>query len=135
MVLLLESLTSYQTFGKLLDPLADKLTQIFCIGTLSLCNIIPSFIFIFVIIKEFFMITGASILYKKDIIVYSKWYGKLATVLFYIAIVISFVKKVFPAIPYIETINLVLYGIAIFIAIFSFISYLLVTIRHKFSHV
>ena len=81
------------------------------------------------------MITGAGLLYKKDVIVYSKWYGKLATVLFYIAIVISFLRKVFEYIPYLEVINLILYAIAISIAIFSFISYLLMTIKNKFSHV
>ena len=36
------------------------------------------------------MIAGASFLYGKELIVSSKWWGKLATVLFYIAIVCSF---------------------------------------------
>ena len=41
------------------------------------------------------MIVGASFLYGKDVVVYSKWYGKLATVLFYFAIVFSLVIKQF----------------------------------------
>ncbi len=32
---------------------------------------------------------GASFLYGKDLVVSSKWYGKLATVLFYLAIAVS----------------------------------------------
>ena len=35
------------------------------------------------------MVSGASFLYGKELVVSSKWYGKLATVLFYIAMVIS----------------------------------------------
>ena len=41
------------------------------------------------------MIAGASFLYGKELVVSSKWYGKLSTVLFYIAIVSSFFIKQF----------------------------------------
>ena len=40
-------------------------------------------------LKEFCMVSGASFLYGKELVVSSKWYGKLATVLFYAAMVIS----------------------------------------------
>lgn len=76
-------------FGKLMDPLADKFTQITLLGILTLQKIIPIWIIVIVIIKEFLMISGASFLYGKELVVSSKWYGKLATVLFYIAIVCS----------------------------------------------
>ena len=76
-------------FGKLMDPLADKATQISLLGTLTLQKFIPIWIIVIVIIKEFLMISGASFLYGKELVVSSKWYGKLATVLFYIAIVCS----------------------------------------------
>lgn len=77
-------------FGKLIDPLADKTTQIAVLATLALQNTIPMWILIVVILKEFAMISGASFLYGKEFVVSSKWYGKLSTVLFYIAIVSSF---------------------------------------------
>jgi len=76
-------------FGKLVDPLADKATQISILATLVIVNIIPKWILIIIIVKEFAMISGASFLYGKDLVVSSKWYGKLSTVLFYIAIVVS----------------------------------------------
>ena len=47
-------------------------------------------ILIIVAVKEFAMIAVASFLYGKKFVVSSKWYGKLATVLFYVAIVSSF---------------------------------------------
>lgn len=80
-------------FGKLIDPLADKTTQVAILVTLALKNIIPMWILMIVFIKEFVMIAGASFLYGKELVVSSKWYGKLATVLFYLAIVSSFVIK------------------------------------------
>lgn len=80
-------------FGKLIDPLADKTTQISILVTLSLKDIIPMWILIIVFIKEFAMISGASFLYGKELVVSSRWFGKLATVLFYLAIVSSFAIK------------------------------------------
>lgn len=77
-------------FGKLIDPLADKTTQIAVLLTLAFKDIIPFWIIIVVAIKEATMIAGASFLYGKELVVSSKWFGKLATVLFYIAIVCSF---------------------------------------------
>ena len=76
-------------FGKLMDPLADKSTQVAILVTLSVKGIIPFWILSIVILKEFAMISGASFLYGKELVVSSKWYGKLATVLFYVAIACS----------------------------------------------
>lgn len=77
-------------FGKLIDPLADKTTQISVLSVLAIQNVIPLWILIIVVLKEFTMIAGASFLYGKEFVVSSKWYGKLSTVLFYVAIVSSF---------------------------------------------
>lgn len=81
--------------GKLLDPLADKATQITVLATLSFNGIIPFWIIAIVFVKEAIMIAGASFLYGKELVVSSKWWGKLATVLFYIAIVISLIQQQF----------------------------------------
>lgn len=80
-------------FGKLIDPLADKFTQISMLIMLTVKGIIPLWIVIVVFIKEFCMICGASFLYGKELVVSSKWYGKAATTLFYIAIVVSLILK------------------------------------------
>ena len=77
-------------FGKLIDPLADKTTQISILAALTFKNIIPLWMLIVVFVKEFAMIAGASFLYGKELVVSSKWFGKLATVLFYLAIQCSF---------------------------------------------
>ena len=78
-------------FGKLIDPLADKATQISILAALTFKGIIPLWMLIVVFVKEFAMIAGASFLYGKELVVSSRWFGKMATVIFYIAIVCSFI--------------------------------------------
>ena len=82
-------------FGKLMDPLADKATQISLLTTLFIKGVIPIWILAIVVLKEFCMVSGASFLYGKELVVSSKWYGKLATVLFYVAIVSSLAIRYF----------------------------------------
>lgn len=110
-------------FGKLMDPLADKLTQISVLATLVFQKIIPFWILIVVLLKELLMIIGASFLYGKDVVVYSKWFGKLATVLFYLAIVCSLIIKEFALTGIWQNLDFILYCIAVIATIFSFIMY------------
>jgi len=81
--------------GKLLDPLADKLTQLAMIASLVWTNVINGWILIVLLTKELIMIAGAAFLYGKSVVVYSRWYGKLATVLLYLSIVVSLLCKQF----------------------------------------
>lgn len=111
-------------FGKLMDPLADKLTQISVLASLTTVKIIPVWILTIVILKELIMVVGASFLYGKDVVVYSKWYGKLATVLFYLAIVISLITKQFNLTGFWTNFDLIIYCIALACTIFSLIMYI-----------
>lgn len=109
--------------GKLIDPLADKLTQISLLLALTILKILPWWILAIVFIKECVMIISASLLYsRKDVVVYSKWYGKLATVLFYLAIVCSLLINEFNLTLPIQ-LDLYLYYLAILSTIFSLIMY------------
>ena len=118
-------------FGKLMDPLADKMTQVALLGTLAIQKIIPVWIIVVVIIKEFLMVSGASFLYGKELVVSSKWYGKLTTVLFYVAIVCSLFtqywnetlinKYSLSAIPEFHT---YIYYLAVLTTVFSLIMYI-----------
>ena len=120
-------------FGKLMDPLADKATQIALLGTLTIQKIIPIWIIVIVIIKEFLMVSGASFLYGKELVVSSKWYGKLATGLFYVAIVCSLFIQYWngpllnhpeyslPTLPEFDT---YIYYLAVFSTVFSLIMYI-----------
>ena len=111
-------------FGKLMDPMADKITQICILMTLYLKKMIPIWIVAIVVVKEFCMVTGASFLYGKELVVSSKWYGKLATVLFYIAIVMTLLVKYTEDIITIIIINQIIYYLAIITTIASLILYI-----------
>lgn len=107
-------------FGTLFDPLADKLTQISTLIVLVIQNIIPVWILIIVIIKELLMIAGAAFLYDKNTVIGSRWYGKAATVVFYIAILISMLNRQF-GLNY--TFDMYLYYIALALTIFALFMY------------
>ena len=111
-------------FGKLMDPLADKLTQISTIASLTIIDIIPIWILAVVLLKELIMIAGASFLYGKDVVVYSKWYGKLATVLFYVAIVFSLLINQFNLESIWSNLDLWLFYLALFATVFSLLMYI-----------
>lgn len=116
-------------FGKLMDPLADKATQITILAVLTIQEIIPFWILIIVLLKEFAMIAGASFLYGKELVVSSKWYGKLATVLFYFAIVCSLFVQHWNAgnlvtISPLPEFDKYIYYLAILSTIFSLIMYI-----------
>lgn len=118
-------------FGKLIDPLADKATQIAVLLTLAFKNIIPFWMILIVALKEAAMIAGASFLYGKELVVSSKWYGKLSTVLFYVAIVCSFGIKYWNTISEVPgnsvaplpQFDLWIYYLAIAATIFSLVMY------------
>ena len=100
-------------FGKLMDPLADLVV-------LVVQEIIPIWILMIVIVKEFLLVAGASFLYGKDLVVSSKWYGKVSTVLFYVAIFCSMIIEQFK-LPY--TFDNYIYYVAIALTVFSLVMY------------
>ena len=118
-------------FGKLIDPLADKVTQLSLLCTLVFKGIIPLWILVIVLLKEAFMVCGASFLYGRDLVVSSKWYGKLATVLFYLAIVSSFAIKYWNniasvpenSVALLPQFDIYIYYLALAATIFSLIMY------------
>ena len=110
--------------GKLLDPLSDKLTQLAVIASLVWAKIISGWILTVLLVKELIMIAGASFLYGKSVVVYSKWYGKLATVLLYLSIVVSLLFKQFNLTSELfVTISNSLYIITLSMTVFAIVMY------------
>lgn len=75
--------------GKVLDPVADKLTQaamLFCLCTRFPLMILP---LVLMIVKEGFMgISGIMIIRKTGSVFGADWHGKAATVLLYAAMIV-----------------------------------------------
>lgn len=119
-------------FGKLVDPLADKATQVSILAALTIQGIIPIWMLIVVFVKEFAMIAGASFLYGKELVVSSRWFGKLATVLFYVAIVCSLLISYWNNIlvghpeyscPMLPNFDIYIYYLALAATVFSLVMY------------
>lgn len=102
-------------WGKLMDPLADKLMLLAVLISLWTVSIVPSSIMIIVLAKEFLMIIGAIYVYKnKDFVVQANIIGKVASFSFYVAIVALVLD-----IPY----AIYILGIAVTLTIIAFIQY------------
>jgi cardiolipin synthase (CMP-forming) len=73
--------------GIVLDPLADKIMLITVLASVTISNNIPIWIIAVVAIKEILMIAGAISLYnERDIVIPANIFGKISTLLSYIAI-------------------------------------------------
>ncbi|TVP92543.1 MAG: CDP-alcohol phosphatidyltransferase family protein [Alkalibacterium sp.] len=76
--------------GQLLDPIADKLTQIAVAGVLMFNWPVFGLLLLLFIIKETYMFIENIRLYKKDITLDgAKWYGKIATIVFYLTMFLA----------------------------------------------
>lgn len=72
--------------GKVLDPVADKLTQFVIFLCLSVRYPLFGVLFLVFFIKEILMLAGGVILYRRHIRPgAAKWFGKLATCFFYLS--------------------------------------------------
>ncbi len=91
---LARALDQVTALGKVLDPIADKLTLIAVVFSLGLNDpVILRFVAV-LLTKEALMLAGGFILIKKNIRPpAAKWFGKMATVIFYISVTVIVVLK------------------------------------------
>lgn len=108
-------------FGKILDPIADKVTQgilIICLSTRYKLMIV--LVAIFVIKEAVMLLMGYLVLRKNDSVNGAKWYGKLNTVVLYAVCVLLIM---FPQIsPVVANTMITICGVLI---LFSFVQYAL----------
>ena len=104
-------------FGKIADPLADKLMQFAGLLSLTINGVIEPLIIIIIGAKEFLMGVGTIFLFKhKHKVNSANWYGKVTTALIYLSVVLLlFDIKIGIYILYLSVIT----------TIFSFIMYAL----------
>ena len=80
---------SVSDIGKILDPFCDKAMMLCMLLVLALGDYIYMWIFIALAVKEALMIIGSLFFLNKKVVVMSNWYGKSATVLFSISVVLA----------------------------------------------
>lgn len=120
-------------FGKLADPVADKMMQLSAIACLCISDRIPYWILLIYVIKELLLILGGlRLLNIRKYVVYSKWSGKIATVLLFIAVIVIMVttEQVLPK----QYAGLLMTGclVATFVAFFDYVSmyFKIKSVRH-----
>ena len=79
-------------FGKLMDPLADKVMVVtamcsMAIGNKTISAVIPGAAVIILFIKELIMVIGSAIMLRYQIVVYSTMVGKVAQCMFIASLV------------------------------------------------
>lgn len=115
-------------FGKIIDPLADKLTLLaagFCIALIE-PYAIP--LMALMVVKDIMMIIGGVLVVKKGLIPpKSSWYGKVGTFLFYITIGVIVLMKVLGYVNLPLTITLMC--VTAFVEVFSLVNYSIVFFR------
>ena len=86
--------------GKVLDPIADKLFTASVLLCLTCANVIPWPVLAVIVLKELYMGAGAAACLKHRIEVASDIYGKLATALFYPAVLLTWPWHGIPALSH-----------------------------------
>lgn len=106
--------------GTALDPLADKLMLLTALTCLYMSSHLPLIILVIMYIKEFtMMLTGVYMYFhKENVVVASNLFGKLATVIFSLAVVLTML------LPH-SQFHIVLLYIALLFKLMAFTSYTL----------
>ena len=74
-------------FGKILDPVADKLMQGALLLSLVLAGLLPWLFAVPFVLKELAQaVCGFLMLRRRHVVVVSRWYGKVALTLFHLAV-------------------------------------------------
>lgn len=80
------------TFGKFLDPLADKLLVTAALLALVELDVLPAWIALVIISREFIISGLRMVASAEGMVIAASWYGKVKTVLQIVAIVMFIVK-------------------------------------------
>ena len=118
------------SFGKLMDPLADKLMTLTMIYCLTDTGYLPVWVLIVLLLKELMMVLGSLALLKglkgQKIVVMANWAGKAAT-----AMLIAAVALVFPwhSWEIVRTIGQVIMYIAVGFSLFAMGNYAYVYVK------
>ena len=108
-------------FGKLFDPLADKLMVLSAMVCQAVTGVFPWAAVIVVACKELFMVLGGLFLLSRDVVVYSNIFGKAAQVCFILSLILSFFHV--PLAQWGTRLDLILLWITVGLAILAMIVY------------
>ena len=88
--MLARKLNQITDFGKLFDPLADKVMVVTALVCQAVIGVFPWTAIIIVAAKELIMLLGGMFMLGKGVVVYSNYVGKTAQVFFIASLLLSF---------------------------------------------
>lgn len=113
--------------GKMIDPVADKLTLLSVAVCLSIMKPIIFPVVAILAIKDILMLIGASMLLKKHILpVAAAWYGKLGTILFYVSIATIVVFELILKYENFTVVSFIMLSITAVIMLYSLVRYYMI---------
>lgn len=109
-------------FGKLMDPLADKLMVVSMMLAWVIEGVLPVVALIILVLKEALMVVGSVVLLRMHIVVYAEKMGKYAQLLLVVSLVACFFHDAFNSIG--VPVHLILLWVAVGMAVCAFGFYL-----------
>ena len=103
--MLARRLNQITDFGKLFDPLADKVMVVTALICQAVIGVFPWIAIIIVGVKELIMFAGGLFMLSKSVVVYSNYVGKTAQVFFIASLLLSFFH------PALAARNICLFGV------------------------
>ena len=128
---LARKLNQITDFGKLFDPLADKLMVLSAMVCMGIAGIFPWAAIIIVACKELLMVLGGLFMLSRDVVVYSNYVGKTAQVCFIISLVLAFFHEELAA--WGVQLDLIFLWITVALSITAMVSYVVQAVRNGYK--
>jgi len=123
-------------FGKLFDPFADTLMQISCFLCFVVDGILPSFLFLLVLYREFSILLVRNLMLRKGIAMGARMGGKIKTVAYILAVGAALLAASFERLnldslfAYTRIAAIVLFIVSVILSLLSFADYIKVYRGH-----
>lgn len=119
-------------FGKLFDPLADKLMVLTVMTCQGIKGVFPWSAIIIVALKELVMVLGGLFMLSRNVVVYSNIVGKTAQVFFIASLVLSFFHDELAA--WGTQLDIIMLWITVGISLTAMAIYIAETVNSYFRH-
>ena len=115
--------------GKVLDPLADKLMLVAVLACFFISGYLKLWVLIVIVCVDLIQIVTGGILYLRKIVVYSEWFGKIATGLFAVAVVLTYCNILWNVAGWYQYV----YVLAVAASIVAFVHYGINTLKKRYN--
>ncbi|MCY6356651.1 CDP-diacylglycerol--glycerol-3-phosphate 3-phosphatidyltransferase [Clostridium sp. ZS2-4] len=109
-------------FGKFMDPLADKLLVTSALVSLVEHGIVPTWMAMIIIAREFAVTGLRAVAASEGIIIAASWWGKLKTATQMVAIIFALIKLIYSSV-YVTYLTYIVLTAAVIITIISGVDY------------